>query len=208
MHAPNPDPGRDGVAARPPAGRILCAQADHQPFVVLRHDRLGLFCIAQDGWDDRATVAGPFAPGDVLRAWRVANLRIPEGCERVSWQWGIGLLRMRPLPYPASEWSRFDPSWLSPSVSVYSSPDVDEVVTETCCVPPHDKPRVAWDTAPPLFDVDELRGLAALHSPGATNDTVGLLERDWNGHPVGSVVFTADVHSCTDLVVVDLPPPA
>jgi hypothetical protein len=159
-------------------GRILYRDVDTQPFIVLRHDRSGRFFLVEDGWTDESACAGPFEPNDVLRAWRIANVRVPDGCERGPWQWGIALFDPAPLPDRADAWSRFDAAWLPPSVSTYSDSDMDAVVNEVCCAPPHDAPHV---------------------------DRIGVLRRAWNAHPVGSPVFE---RSDARFVVVDLPPPA
>jgi hypothetical protein len=187
-------------------GRILYKEAGHQPFVVLRHDRSGLFFLAEDSWTERSACAGPFEPGDVLRAWRLANVRVPEGCERGPWQWGIEMLQPTPLPHAPDAWSRFEAAWLSPSVSSYSRADIDGVVNETCCAPPHDEPRVSWGKAPASVDLGELRRLAMSQCPDAADlGHAGLLERSWNAHPAGSLVLGRSAGSSV-FVVVDLPP--
>jgi hypothetical protein len=169
----------------------------------------GSFFLSEDGWTAENTCAGPFDPRDLLRAWRIANARVPDGCERGPWQWGIGLFHPEKLPYPPDAWSRFDAAWLPPSVSAYSHEDLDRVVNETCCAPPHDAPRVSWGQAPASYGVDELRQLVASRCPDALYlDHAGLLERGWNAHPAGSAVFERSAASGVTLVVVDVPPPS
>jgi hypothetical protein len=174
-----------GPLASIPTGRLLYARADEAPFILVRHDRSGAFFLTEDGWDERSRAAGPFDPNDVLRALRLANVRVPDGCERGPWSWGVDLFPRAVLPHPPPEYSRFDPSWAPPSASAYSSEDVDGVVNERCCAPPRDEPRVRWILTSAL--------------------PTGLLDREWNAHPRGSLVL-AQARSQDAFVVIDLPP--
>jgi hypothetical protein len=198
-----------GTSRELPTGRILY-RAETGPFVVVRHDRSGAFCVVEDGWTNQSRVAGPFDPNDVLRAWRIANVRVPEGCERGPWRWGIGLLALAPPPFRADEWHRFDPAWLPPSVSRYSASDCDRVVNETCCAPPHDEPHVRWAALPEAYDLRDLQGLVQLRFPDANGagDSAGILEREWNAHPVGSGVLARSASLGRGFFVVDLAGPA
>jgi hypothetical protein len=196
----------DPILATLPKGRILYRDAESTPFVVLHHVRSNLYFLVEDGWTSESLGVGPFAPDDILRAWRLCNVRVPESCERGPWSWGTHLFRRAPLPSPADTLSRFDPAWLAPSVSVYSTADADKVVNETCCSPPHDEPHVSWGDIPPTQGVDELRRLAARrHADAVDLDVAGLLERAWNAHPSGSPVLKQSTLAVT-FVVVDLPP--
>jgi len=156
---------QDGVPVSLPRGRILYRTADERPFVLLLHEPTRALYLAPDGWTRDSLVAGPFAEHDALRAWRLANMRIPEGCERGPWQWGIALFERRSLPFPPHEASAFDPSWLPPSTTRYADADTDGVVNEVCCGAPRDEPHVRW-----------------------TDATRGELAREWNAHPAGSRV--------------------
>jgi hypothetical protein len=185
-----------------PRGRVLYRREDDAPFVILRHERSGAFHLSREGWTSTTLAAGPFEAKDVLRAWRLANVRIPEGCERGPWQWGSGFFALGTLPFAESEWAIFDPAWATPSVSHYETTDIDEVVNETCCAPPHDEPRVDW-SASPMSD-EELLALVG----GPRDDVVGVLEREWNVHPKGSVVVASRAKLADRFAVVDLPPSA
>jgi len=189
-----------------PRGRLVYRIADSEPFFVLCDDRSKRLFIVEDPWEVGSACAGPFDPNDALRAWRIANVRVPEGCERGPWQWGIRLFETGPLPDRLDAWTRFDPSWLAPSVSRYCAKDFDEVVNEACCAPPQDAPRVAWGTSVAAYEEVELRALAASRGVESRQlARLGQLERDWNAHPAGSAVF-AGTGASDGLVIVDLPP--
>lgn len=200
---------RDGGAFTTlPQGRVLYRHADVEPFVVLRHDRLKLFYLIEDGWSSRTPAVGPFDPNDVLRAWRLTNVRIPDGCERGPWQWGTGFFRAAALPHPGHEWSAYETSWLPPSVSPYLASDVDRVVNESCCAAPHDEPRVTWNDPPASLDLIHLRTLATDRFPDVVGDAAGVLKQEWNAHPAGSLVLAKETRLCETFVVIDLPPTA
>jgi hypothetical protein len=192
--------------AEMPRGRILYTNPDVRPFVVLWHDRSDAFYIAEDGWSSQSPTAGPFDPRDILRAWRLANVRVPDGCERGPWQWGINLFKLAPVPHPSERLRRHDPTWLSPSVSAYSGSDIDSVVNEICCAPAHDAPRVNWGALGSTYGLRELRQLARLRFPDAGCEAAGLLKREWNAHPVGSAVLARSETLLDAFLVVDLPP--
>src|SRR5262245_57607309 len=118
-----------------PTGRLLYRASDPEVtrFVVVQHDRTGELRIVEDGWSPGSDAAGPFEPGDVLRAFRLANTSVPNGCELGPWEPGITLFRREKLPGHPDDWSRLDPAWLPPSVTRYGESDVDHVVNETCC---------------------------------------------------------------------------
>jgi hypothetical protein len=189
-----------------PTGRLLYAEADASPFVIVRHDRSGALFVVEDGWRDGAIALGPFHPRDVLRALRLANVRVPEGCERGPWRWGTGLFPASRLPHPAGEWSAFAPAWASPSASHYRAEDVDRVVNEICCAPSHEPPRVRWSDAPAVDA--EIRDLVLARFPDAGLDVAGVLDRAWNAHPRGSLVLAATPLLAPSFAIADLPPNA
>jgi hypothetical protein len=166
-----------------PRGRILYRSADATPFLLILHEPTQRLYLAPDGWTGDALVAGPLDDDQALRAYRLANVRVPQGCERGPWQWGFDSFERRPLPFPPSEWSAFDPRWAPPSTTLYSDADADRVVNEVCCGAPRDEPSIRWEPS-----------------------GVGRLEREWNAHPKGSPVRRLqESHGSGQFVVIDEP---
>ena len=188
-----------------PRGRILYRSADESPFVVLIHERTRGLYLSPEGWNNDVLVAGPFAEDEALRAWRLANVRVPDGCERGPWQWGIHLFDLQPLPFPADEWSTFEPSWLPPGAQLYSDADADRVVNEACCGTPHDEPHVRWGE--PGAPIEDLLAVVRRRYADPVIGAAGQLGREWNAHPTGSPVLRIQPSGGTErFVVVDLPP--
>lgn len=187
----------------PPRGRLLYRPSDDARYIVVRHDRTGALWLIEDGWTAQSRAAGPFHPNDVLRALRLASTLVPDGCELGPWQPGICLFPPATLPRP-HEWSRFDSTWLPPSVSRYSAADVSGAVHETCCSPPLDEPRVAWGAAPPGAAPEELLALARERHPDLAPTRTGTLHRAWNAHPAGSPVLARTETLEGPFLVVDL----
>jgi hypothetical protein len=171
----------------------LCGYSslEHARFCVLQHDRGKQLFIAVDPWSDRSDVFGPFAPQDVLRALRLACVRVPDGCELGPWQWGAhaGFRRTR-LPFPDAEWTRLEPSWLPPSTSLYA--------------PREPFPGVKWlgDADADADALDEVRRLAS----SVEFTIAGRLAHEWNVHPAGSMVLAGPQELTGDFAIVDLPP--
>lgn len=189
-----------------PVGRFLYKPADEIRFVVLRHDRTGELWIVEDGWTAESEAAGPFRPSDVLRAFRLANTIVPEGCELGPWQHGIGLFERCKLPAHPKDWSRVDPAWLEPSLSRYDESDISEVVNETCCAPPQDRPRIDWNAEASTAEARELQALVQTSYPELRLHEAGTLQKAWNAHPAGSPLLAEAKSLHGVFVVVDLPP--
>jgi hypothetical protein len=173
--------------------------ADH---VVVRH-RTGALWIVSDGWNPGSRAAGPLRPDQVLRALRLSQTTIPDGCELGPWRSGLELFDPAPLPPHANDWTRVDPTWLLPSVSPYTPADIDGVVNEACCGAPRDAPKITWSE-----ESRELReARAVVSSSGAAIDVTrgGILSRPWNVHPPGSWILSANAALDSDFVVIDLP---
>src|SRR5436309_2889844 len=118
-----------------PTGRLLYRPSDDTHYVVVQQDRTGELRIVEGGWSFDSAAAGPFHPDDVLRAWRLANTSVPDGCELGPWQPGIALFTRAKLPGHPNDWSRLEAAWLSPSVTRYSESDIRQVINEICCAP-------------------------------------------------------------------------
>ena len=189
-----------------PGWRFLYESADDLRYVVVsRGCGKGLW-VVEDGWTTNQSAAGPFRPYDALRAFFLANMRVPQGCRLGTWQSGIELFQLSSLPGHADDWSVVDPSWLDPSVSVYRESDIDFDEPETlgCCEVSHDRPWIDWETVSERVR-SEMRQLVDLRLP-ATHDKVGVLREEWNAHAVGSPVVARSTELWGDFAVVDLPP--
>lgn len=189
-----------------PAGRLLYRPCDEARNVVVRHDRSGELWIVEDGWSSDSAAAGPFHPSDVLRALRLANTNVPDGCERVAWQSGIALFERTELPSHPNDWSRLEPAWLTPSVTRYSASDANPDHDETCCAPARDTPRIDWRKSANGAGAELVTLIGELH-PDLVLSHHGSLRREWNAHPAGSLVFAPRPELSAAFLVVDLPAP-
>jgi hypothetical protein len=188
-----------------PAGRLLYRQNGDFPYIVVRNDRCADLWLVEEGWSEDSVATGPFAPEDALRAYRIANAIVPEGCELGPWQRGLALLGKSKLPGQPSDWSPFELSWLPPTVTVYPAGSLDRLTNETCCAPICKPPRVRLF---PLVGDDgaELARLVRQRHPQLDVNFGGTLDREWNLHPEGSPAFARHPDLSAGLVVVDLPP--
>jgi hypothetical protein len=149
------------------------------------------------------------APGEreALRAFRLANTLVPEGCELGPWLRGLGLFSRTRLPGHPDEWSRVEVPWLEPSVASYRRADLERVSIETCCAPARDEPRVDWTPAPPDDRATWRELVSSLHPHlRAEGVEVGVLTRPWNVHPAGSPVVATDRSLSGDFAIIDLAP--
>jgi hypothetical protein len=187
-----------------PSGRLLYRTLDRARYVAVTSRTSGLW-IVEEGWTAESRAAGPFRPNDALRAVRLANVAVPEGCELGPWQEGIGLFVREPLPGHPNDWSRVDAAWLPPSVSRYAGTDMERVINESCCARPSDPPRIDWH-AQSTDEERAARELVAIRCPDLDLGAFGLLARAWNIHPSGSPALTETASSSGNVVIVDLPP--
>jgi hypothetical protein len=181
-----------------PRGRFLYRVPDLPMFELLgRRDdpRLWITMFEQL---DTARAAGPFEPHEAVRALRLANLSIPEGCELGPWQDGLGFFAVAPLPGATADWEPVEPAWLEPSVTRYGPEDIaDDEEPRACCAPPTAPPALVWDdeddedmgweSPPDLLDF-ALRPIHARY-PDLVTARLGLLVSAWNGHPENSLVW-------------------
>lgn len=188
-----------------PSGRLLYEQSKERLFVVISRNHEE-YWLVQDGWAIGDEAAGPFRSYDILRAYRLANTLVPDGCELGPWQYGIALFSLGSLPGKNNDWSHCEPNWLTPSVSLYSAADILDVPSEGCCVVPTDKPRVNWLPADAVTKVDSLIELVRSRYPGLVLPAMATLIRSWNVHPIGSPLFAESKLFGGTFVVVDLPP--
>lgn len=191
--------------ARLPRGRLRYRWREDPPFVVVVAARIAGYWIVEDGWSKQSRCAGPFLPNEALRALRLANTYVPEGCELGPWTLGMALLQTGELPAHPGDWSRFAPAWLPPGVTFYRGADLDLVVNESCCAPPTERPllvqRAAQGYAP-----TELQALVHARSEETPLQPRGVLGRQWNAHPEGSPVWAAAESLDSGFAIVDLPP--
>lgn len=188
-----------------PAGRLLYRPAEEARHVVVNRGRPDELWVVEDGWTEDSRAAGPFRPEDILRALRLANTSVPEGCERGPWQAGIGLFRRAVLPAPAGDWSRVDAAWLLPSVSRYSGSEGDKLVNETCCAPSAERPRIHWDDAKVAVVRSDTIALVRARCEGLRPRHSGTLSKAWNAHPAGSIVLAESTELSEGFAIVDLP---
>ncbi len=188
-----------------PAGRLLSQPAeDEGRFVVVESRRRAEYWIVSAGWRTGSIAAGPFRPCDVLRAHRLANTLVPDGCELGPWQHGLSLFQPSALPGQADDWARVDPSWLPPSVSQYTAADVREVPARACCAPPADRPRLDWLAASELGGFERGEALIEALYPEHKSTAIATLSRSWNVHPPGSPLFAAHKSLDGEFFVIDL----
>lgn len=191
--------------ARLPHGRLRYRWRGDPQFVIVVAARLGGHWIVEDGWSKQSRCAGPFLPNEALRALRLSNTYVPNGCELGPWQLGLELFSTGELPAHPQDWSRFAPAWLPPGVSFYRSEDLDVVVNESCCAPPTERPTLIRGEAPG-YASNELEALVRGRSEGTALEPRGVLGREWNAHPTGSPVWAAAEGLERGFAVVDLPP--
>lgn len=189
-----------------PIGRLLYRAGDDNPFVVLQHNPTQQLYIGPEGWDSNSEVTRSLAPQDALRALRLANVNVPDGCELGPWQRGIGLFETMTLSFPVDEYVQIEAAWLLPALSQYSMALVNETEDVTCCAPPHHKPKIKWDVIHSEYSLDELQEMA--HAKFGSKDltVAGELTDEWNAHPSGSIVIATPMRLTGDFIVVDLPP--
>jgi hypothetical protein len=189
-----------------PAGRVLYRPIAETRYVLVGHPLFGIW-LTEEGWTPRSRGVGPFRPEQALRAARLVNTQVPQGCELGPWQSGLELFVSSPLPAHANDWQRIEEDWLPPAVSRYVPADVDGVVNETCCATPADRPRVDFAPADPSR-LSETRHRVDTEWPELAPTIGGLLLRPWNAHPAGSVLWSGSRDFQRDFAVVDLPAPA
>jgi hypothetical protein len=186
-----------------PAGRLLYRPFAEVRHVLVGHRVLGIW-LTEEGWTRRSRGVGPLRPEQALRAVRLVNTTVPQGCELGPWQSGLELFASLPLPAHADAWERIDEGWLPPSVSRYVPADVDGVVNESCCATPADRPKV--DFAPTdVSALAEARDRVDAEWSELAPTLGGILLRPWNVHPVGSVLWSRSRDFHDDFAVVDLP---
>ena len=185
-----------------PRGRLLYREPDTITYVVVQHIRTREHWIVEDGWSDDSKAAGPFSPDDLLRAVRLANTSVPDGCELGPWQPGIRLFEPTRLPGHSNDWTRVETAWLSRTVALYSESDTTQVSNERCCEAPTDIPRVRVEPSLSTTDLDDL---VRTRAHGAQLRYIGVLRRPWNAHPEGSPVYGRSTDLDEAFAVVDLP---
>jgi hypothetical protein len=187
-----------------PVGRLLYRPLDESAYVAVSRAGDEAYWVVADAWTSDQRAAGPFRSGDALRALRLANTMVPEGCELMPWQPGIELFRPRPLPGHANDWSRVEPSWLGASVSRYTEDAISTVINESCCAPARDQPRIDWTID--ATSKTEAQRLALAQFPDMDVSQVGVLKRLWNVHPAGSPVVAGTRELLGEFVIIDQPP--
>lgn len=181
-----------------PQGRFLYRFADEPRYGLYRYEDDPRLWITALGAYDRSRSAGPFEPHEAVRALRLANLEIPDGCELGPWQTGLGFFPRVALPEDWYEWTEVHPSRLEPSVTRYGRDDITGETLRICCAPPTYPPKVLWTDkktkkAPPsVFAPERLMGIServfARH-PELRTARVGALKKAWNGHPEHSLLW-------------------
>jgi len=183
-----------------PRGRFLYRESDDEA-------RYGLFGHLDDArvWiralrhAPPTRAAGPFERADAVRALRLANVEIPDGCELGPWQDGVGFFPVARLPEPAPDGFPIDPHSLEPSITPYVAEDIEDSGVRGCCAAPSYPPKVKWDArriAPEGIYV---------RFPTLRPARVGSLTRMWNAHPSGSLVFAPSGALVGGFFVADLP---
>ena len=158
------------------------------PVEVWLHDKTGeFFLVGNDG----ATVYGPVRPDEVLRQYRRAIephewvLRIPCFYE---------VFRTFPNPHPYSEYSKYEISWLPPSVTRELLPEDHHACIDW-------QPRLEKDR------IDEAVAIAqqGIASTFPERPAIGKLTTPFRGHPEGSVVICHDVSPGQSMRVIEWP---
>lgn len=180
-----------------PRGQFLHRDLDVMRYALFGRNDDPRLWITELDLGDPSRAAGPFEPHEAVRALRLANLSIPDGCELGPWQDGLGFFEIAPLPGHAAEWEMVEPAWLEPSVTRYGPEDITGEVERVCCAPPTSPPGVLWDdedtedleweSPPDLLDF-ALEPIYARH-PELRTARVGSLRKAWNGHPELSLVW-------------------
>lgn len=193
-----------------PRGQFLYREADSPTFQLVR--RIGDERLWMTALDFSATKrsAGPFEPREAVRALRLADLSIPDGCELGPWQDGLGFFPIHPLPGDLHEWSRVAPASLEPSVTRYERDDISGEKVASCCAVPTKPPRVTWDR---IESAERARLEPALNRIRARHAVLkharmGLLKRTWNAHPKNSLVLAPTGALDGGFYVADLELPA
>ena len=205
-----PDESLSSTAQRQPlpSGRFLYAEAERQLYDVYRSNTaIGLWISTRE-YPSSERAAGPFDPNDALRALRLANLSIPDGCELGPWQTGLGFFELRSMPGSFAMWSKVDPQSLPPSITRYEYAHVTGEA-RGCCAPPTSAPKVQWEERQKgvLAGTSEenLEGILT-RAPVLARSLRGLLKHAWNGHPQASLLFASGKRFDGGFYVVDLAP--
>lgn len=182
---------------RVPRGRFLYRESDlGWRYSLYGHKGEQRVWISAVELGDPHRAAGPFEPADGVRALRLANVEIPNGCELGPWQDGLGFFDVSPLPGHPDEWDAVDPAWLEPSVAVYGPEDIQDLGERACCAPPSYPPQVIWDDedvdveweAPPDLLDFALEPIYRRY-PALREARLGSLAQAWNAHPELSLVW-------------------
>lgn len=182
-------------AYSPPSGRILYRAPDHDDNLCGLYRYEGdprLFIMSRDPFYNE--IAGPFYPNDALRALRLANLEVPDGCSLMGWRPALTLLF--DVIYVHREYFELDPRTLDQrklphSLSRYTPDDI-QGEGGGCCSAPTNPPLVRWTgnrrgalstTAQAAHET-----MVARH-PELRRARLGALKREWNAHPAGSLLY-------------------
>jgi hypothetical protein len=190
--------GLDSIASQSlPRGQFLHSETEYPRYALYGRKDDPRLWITSFELSEPGRSAGPFEPDEAVRALRLANLSIPDGCELGPWQDGLGFFEIRSLPGHPSEWDEVEAAWLEPSVTRYLPEDITGETERVCCAPPTAPPDVIWDDedeedleweAPPdLLDF----ALKPIHRryPELASARIGSLRSAWNGHPELSLVW-------------------
>lgn len=127
-----------------PQGRFLYQAGDEPTYGLFgRHDVIGLWISARHLIRPNRS-AGPFETGTALRALRLANVSIPDGCALGPWQDGLALFAVTSLPEPFYNFRPVEPRTLEPSMTSYGSEDLAGEVANVRCAPPTAPPKATW----------------------------------------------------------------
>ncbi len=199
-----------------PQGRLLYWPSSATSYVLVRRHATGELYITHRGWRRGSESAGPFLEREALRAVRLANTAVPEGCQLHTWSRGITLFDRGPLPGAAADWALYDLSLLPPSITAYTAEDANGVVEDRCCAPPRDPPKVEWaealrDGVAKLLAERGVRHVWGDLPPNPPSEPlpgehVGRLREPWNVHPKGSWVVAEGASFERSFLVIDLPP--
>jgi hypothetical protein len=138
-----------------------------------------------------AEMVGPLDDRCVLRALRVACTPVIDGCELGPGKSGfLELEKRRPLKARPRHYERAE-NELPPSVTIYDEEGLEPAIG--CCTKFDAPPSVVWGTTGNWESFLESEPAHA-----------GVLEKSWNAHPKGSLVFCDDKTTFAGLAVVDL----
>jgi hypothetical protein len=190
-----------------PEGRLLYRPLDAARYVVVVAAGIAGHWIVEAGWTKCSRCAGPFSASDALRALRLSNTLVPEGCELGPWQTGLALFPNGELPAHPNQWSCCPAAWLPPTMTLYRATSHEGFLNEKCCAPPTQFPKLR-----PLgvsdVEASELEHRVSSPEYGTELGLLGLLAREWNVHPAGSPVYGATANLAHEFLVIDLPPGA